>query len=148
MCLLAGDGQTRTGSQSKMYLVLLSLFLIFSILVPQSNGGFIIIETEPKPGGVKDTKEKKTHKRFDFSFLLVFSCFMVIFSGLDYFYHHDSSEYYDAFPSCPDNWKTLATGCYYFEENPMTWDKAKRFCSNLGAKMVVVESDDERNGIT
>ena len=30
----------------------------------------------------------------------------------------------------------------------MTWNEAKSFCSNLGANMVVVESDDERNGIT
>ena len=30
----------------------------------------------------------------------------------------------------------------------MTWDEVKVCCTNLGAKMVVVESDDERNGIT
>ena len=30
----------------------------------------------------------------------------------------------------------------------MTWNEAKRFCSNLGANMVVVESDDEKEGIT
>ena len=79
---------------------------------------------------------------------------MVIFSGKDYFYYHDSSEYYDFLTNndlwshCSGNWKTLANGCYYFEDNPMTWNEAKSFCSNLGANMVVVESDDERNGIT
>eukprot|EP00091_Calanus_sinicus_P012101 TRINITY_DN2742_c0_g1_i2.p1 TRINITY_DN2742_c0_g1~~TRINITY_DN2742_c0_g1_i2.p1 ORF type:complete len:262 (-),score=44.39 TRINITY_DN2742_c0_g1_i2:443-1228(-) len=49
---------------------------------------------------------------------------------------------------CPDKWHTLSTGCYYFEEKPVTWDEAKSFCSNLGAKMAVVESDAEKNGIT
>ena len=87
-----------------MHLVVLSLFLIFSILVPQSHGGFVIIETEPKPGGVKETKEKKMRNRFDFSFLYKISCFIVIFSGLDYSNYHDYydiSEYYDAFPALP-----------------------------------------------
>ena len=66
VCLLAGDDQPLKGYQSKTNLVLSSLFLIFSILVPHSNGGFVIVETQPKPGGLKDTKEKKMPKRFDF----------------------------------------------------------------------------------
>ena len=49
---------------------------------------------------------------------------------------------------CPSGWTQLSTGCYLYKEDPMTWAESKAFCEDLGAKMVVVESELEKDEIT
>merc|ERR1719481_1474638 len=58
-------------------------------------------------------------------------------------YHYDGGN-----KRCATDWHKLSTGCYYYEESPMTWEEAKELCSSLGAKMAVVESEQERKEIT
>jgi len=45
--------------------------------------------------------------------------------------------------TCPDGWSKLSTGCYLAKESPMTWDEARKFCTDLQAEMVVLESEEE-----
>ena len=42
----------------------------------------------------------------------------------------------------------MATGCYYYAVGGMNWQEAKNRCLGLGAKMVVVENEIERQEIT
>jgi hypothetical protein len=44
----------------------------------------------------------------------------------------------------PPKFANVCTSCYHFKESPMAWEAAKAYCTNLGAEMVVVESNEEQ----
>merc|ERR1712142_493533 len=50
-------------------------------------------------------------------------------------------------PGCPEGWTELISGCYLAQESPMNWERARVFCSNMDAEMVVIESEVERQEI-
>ena len=57
-------------------------------------------------------------------------------------------RYFDIERGCQEGWTKLSTGCYMYKENSMTWAEAKAFCEGVGAKLVVVESEAEKEEIT
>ncbi|XP_063997729.1 C-type lectin domain family 17, member A-like [Pogoniulus pusillus] len=44
---------------------------------------------------------------------------------------------------CPPGWLQFARTCYYFSTTTKPWLQAKDFCAELGAHLVVVESEQE-----
>lgn len=45
---------------------------------------------------------------------------------------------------CPVGWIYFRSSCYYFSGESGSWDKARNFCKNKGADLVVMNSREEK----
>uniref|UniRef100_A0AAZ1Y5G5 C-type lectin domain-containing protein n=2 Tax=Oreochromis aureus TaxID=47969 RepID=A0AAZ1Y5G5_OREAU len=41
---------------------------------------------------------------------------------------------------CPDGWTQVGSRCFIYNQNPMSWDSAKRHCWELGANLASVHT--------
>ncbi|XP_024142500.2 C-type lectin domain family 17, member A-like [Oryzias melastigma] len=49
---------------------------------------------------------------------------------------------------CPVGWIYFRSSCYYFSGESGSWDKARNFCKNKGADLVVMNSREEKKFIS
>ncbi|KAL8211781.1 UNVERIFIED_CONTAM: hypothetical protein K2H54_016381 [Gekko kuhli] len=48
------------------------------------------------------------------------------------------------FAECPNGWKKLDEKCYNFSSETKKWKDAQKHCQNVGADLVVIDSERER----
>ncbi|KAM5262722.1 C-type lectin domain family 4 member A-like [Ctenodactylus gundi] len=49
---------------------------------------------------------------------------------------------------CPENWKLFGSHCYFYSTGSKSWEKSKKSCSEMGAHLVVIASQEEQDFIT
>ncbi|GAB1291257.1 C-type lectin domain family 4 member E [Apodemus speciosus] len=45
---------------------------------------------------------------------------------------------------CPSNWKHFQSSCYFFSMTTLTWPSSLRNCSDMGAHLVVINTQEEQ----
>ncbi|KAM6162676.1 C-type lectin domain family 4 member E [Erethizon dorsatum] len=45
---------------------------------------------------------------------------------------------------CPPNWQHFQSSCYFFSTNTMTWTSSLKNCSDMGAHLVVINTEKEQ----
>lgn len=45
---------------------------------------------------------------------------------------------------CPLNWKYFQSSCYFFSTDTMSWISSSKSCSNVGAHLVVINTQEEQ----